>query len=363
MFNVEKSGIPGLKERVEEMREKVTEGVPRRRLPIVVGALVLSLIVISAFFVIAYFVYFKPKWAEEKLFEDERAKLINTINYVFSGPLIEVAEKQTLLQEAKVAKSRSDLAIIEGKLKASGLKAWKAQKTKEVLENLDPTGRVSIEAEKQVGVYSKEEAFVYIQSFTMVSPLVEMKVGKPDLVSVPIILDRLPAAAGVLHTNDIVDIFVSTKEGVKPLTTGARVIAIFRDKASGEITLTETERKFQTGGGVEGKGTTESLVIGATSATLTGAFAGTKYTTSVEEILKAAAADKVSRAYAMNVLAGYGKTLGTLERVANIAEFNAKYMILLEVPRAQAPSVIASMKELVLTIPSSRAPAWMSSVS
>lgn len=363
--------IPGLKERVEEMREKVTERPPpKRRLPIVVGILVIVLVIAGAGFIASYFLYYKPILVETKQFDLEKAKKIELINNVFTGPLADAAEKQELIKDVKVATTSSDLAAVEAKLKIYGLKAWKDQRTKDVLENLD--GRVMIEIQQQVGSYTKDEALAYIQSFAMITPLIEMKIGKPDLVSVPIVLGRLNASAGVLHTGDIVDIFVSNKDGVKLLTTGARIVAIFRDKSSGEITLTESERKLQSGGGVEGKGTVETLVIGAATATLTGSFAGSsgvrvgeyesKYTTSVEEVLKAAAADKISRAYVKSVLGGYGWTLGTLERIANIADFNSRYMILIEVPRGQAGDVLANMNSLVLTIPTARAPAWVSSV-
>jgi hypothetical protein len=127
------------------------------------------------------------------------------------------------------------------------------------------------------------------------------------------------------------------------------VVAVLRGSSSGVISLTESESKTASGGGVEGKGIVSSLSTGSVG-TIPGSFPAsmgyqtaqtqTAFSVDISQIQKAAAASKLPDGYIENVLGNYGVKLNKIEADTGIADFSAEYIILFEVGEAEVPDLI-----------------------
>ena len=79
----------------------------------------------------------------------------------------------------------------------------------------------------------------------------------------------------------------------------------------------------------------------------------------VEQLLRAGASRNWNEAQISTLLNAYGWRLSDFERVSNLGELDAQYLILLEVPRENALWLIQNSGSVVLTVPTQRAPEWM----
>jgi hypothetical protein len=166
-------------------------------------------------------------------------------------------------------------------------------------------------------------------------------------------LPRTRAGGGFIEEGDVVNIYYKkeTGEGIELITLAknAKVMAILRAKASGTISMSESELKSETGGGTEGKGNVPSITVGSLQP-ITGSYpasAGYKimqsentYTVDITEVQKAAAANKITMESFNKSLYKYGVELGTIERETNVGDFDVEFLMLLEVSEDETPEII-----------------------
>ncbi len=204
---------------------------------------------------------------------------------------------------------------------------------------------------------------------------------------IPIRLPRLQAG-GAPDVGNVVNVYYKTIIGkvggsnISLLAKDARVVAVIRAKSSGsKVELSETESQMDSGGGVEGFGTTKSLGTQAASASLSGVFEGsvgvknrkteTKYSVKIDELQKAAAASKLPEGYITEVLENYGIKLDKIERESNIGDLDTEYLILLEVGEDEALTFVQKVADenervgkdrtkINIYITMSKTPSWAS---
>lgn len=233
---------------------------------------------------------------------------------------------------------------------------------------------------------------------------------KPDTVAVPVLIDRLQAGAGLISIGSIVDIYTlydsnqlqssdssqsssqsnsessSISEGsdnsnvstdsentnidgnsqsnlqsntgqisttsssqqdsktviVSPDISGSTILAIMRSKDSGMISADYI--KSQTT--INGNNTNQ--VQNSKS-----------FSTDVEEMIRGSISGGYNEKQISTLLNRYGLKLSDYERQSNLAEIDVQYLLLIEVPRNDVPFVINNMENIILTIPTSKAPDWM----
>jgi hypothetical protein len=190
------------------------------------------------------------------------------------------------------------------------------------------------------------------------SVLANMDIRTPDTVAVPIMITRLQAAGGLVNVGDAVDVYqnVAPVEQAtgnntttqpapvdnSPKISGATVLAILRATASGGINANLTRaQSFSVGGGGFGTGTSQAS------------------TTDVEQLLRAGASRTWNDGQINALLNAYGWRLSDFERVSNLGDLDAQYLVLLEVPKENALWLIQNQNSTVLTVPTQRAPEWM----
>lgn len=346
----------------------------RRRLARLVGIGVISLFLIAIFY-LGYILLGKPKEevaVRKPGFEELKAQRISDIQAAFQGLPPEYAvEMESLIEEVNKAETREAIAAVDYVKAAT--KAWRSYLTDE-LNKFKPT----LEIELKVGekLYRGRERI--LQGINQLS-LEELKKAALRIAGfeyVPIRLNREQAVGGMAEPGDVVNIYYKNNSKIIRLAKDARVIAVLRGISSGDIQLSEREKKLDTGGGVEGYGTATSLSIGSTGASLTGSYEGstglkirqteTTYTVDIEEIQKAAAASKLPPSYIEETLANYGLRLNAIERKTNIGDLDIEYLMLFEVRGEEAPELVLhalsekDRKNIFITI--SKTSDWMKEI-
>ena len=84
------------------------------------------------------------------------------------------------------------------------------------------------------------------------------------------------------------------------------------------------------------------------------------FTSNVLEMLKGAIIKGYDEKTTMDMLKDYGIKLSNYERQINLGDLDAEYMLLIEVPQDKVSFIINNMDSIVLTIPTTKAPSWMS---
>ena len=199
--------------------------------------------------------------------------------------------------------------------------------------------------------------------------LSNMVISTPNTVAIPLILTRLQAAGGVINVGDAVNIYLnsngttavqstnqtnqtnqsstgtssSSSSSSTPLVSGATVLAILRSESdSGTITANLTEAQS----------IAENQISSSSSKSQSS-------DTDVDQLLRAAASNTWDSTTINSLLDNYGYNLNNLERVSNIGDLNAQYLVILEIPQQNALSVIQNMNSLQLVVPTQSAPTWM----
>ena len=256
---------------------------------------------------------------------------------------------------------------------------WRTYQTQQITNKSDPYGRVQISytAEPTAGAVTGSAPNVQnlivkaADAQTIVNEadatvLSNMQITTPDTVAIPVYLSRIQAAGGLLNVGDSVDVYqnVNTTAATTgnnttaattatpndtPVISGATVLAILRDTTSSSD-YPDANLSCSTAVGLNGAG------ISVTS--------GSEASGTIEQVLQAGASGNWNEAQINDLLTAYGWKLSNLERVSNLGDMSADYLVVLEVPRADALWVIQNdnfqaSSSLYLVVPTQSAPTWM----
>ena len=320
----------------------ISDDEKKRKIGVIITTLILATLIISAY----YFIIYEPY--QEELTLAKTTKL-NELHDLYCGALTASPNAFSLENKIKDAKSPEEIEQIN--ILAQATKDWKSFHKKSINSNQDKYNRT-------MAIYSNESKNVILpanQAMQIVNEntaevLSKIKFEQPNTVSVPILVSRLQAGAGLINVGSIVDIYTNnnftnesyTTNNATPDISGCTVLAIMRYEDNGEIDSEYSKSSMTVkGNNTNPKENTKS------------------FSSDVLELLKGSIINGYDEKETMNLLKDYGVKLSNYERQINLGDLNAQYMLLIETPQDKVEYVINNMDNIVLTIPTNHAPNWM----
>ena len=315
-----------------------------------IGKIITTIIILTLIISAYYFLIYEP--AQQELNREKTAKL-NELHSLYRGPLADAGNVFTLENQINDAKNVYEVRSINVFKYATN--DWKKFHLNMIRTNTDQFNRTMAvyENNSRSTIMPASEA-VEIVNNNNAEKLSEMLFKKPNTVSVPILVSRLQAGAGLISTGSIVDIYKSNNDTSlfnessdvnesEALVSGCTVLSIMRYEDNGEI-----DSEYSKGNTiVEGNNTNPS------ENTQT-------FSSNVLEMLKGAIIQGYDEKTTMDMLRNYGVKLSNYEREINLGDLDAEYMLLVEVPQDKVTFIINNMDSIILTIPTAKAPEWMS---
>lgn len=320
----------------------ITEDEKKRKIGIIITTLILITLIITSY----YFLVYQPQQEELSVVRTEK---LNELHDLYSGPLVTSPNALALENEINDARSSEEVERIN--IMTPATKDWKSFHKKSILANQDKFNRTQVvysNESKDVLMNSEEAMQIVSQNDAHI--LSKIKFEKPNTVSVPVLISRLQAGAGLINVGSIVDIYMNSNysdESINNNTTspdvsGCTVLSIMRYEENGEIDSEYSKSNVHVkGNDTYPKENTKS------------------FSSNVLELLKGSIIKGYSEKETIKLLKSYGIKLSNYERQINLGDLDAQYMLLIEVPNDKVNFIINNMENIVLTIPTSHAPTWM----
>lgn len=319
----------------------ISDDEKKRKIGVIITTAVILTLIISAY----YFIIYEP--SQEQLSLAKTTKL-NELHDLYSGAL--ATSPDALLLENKIndAKSPEEIGAINIIMPAT--RDWQSFHKKSINLNQDKFNRT-------MAIYENENKTTIIpisQAMNIVNEndatvLSKIKFEEPNTVSVPILVSRLQAGAGLVSVGSVVDIYTNSNSSdeeainsTSPDISGCTVLSIMRYEESGEIESQYSKSK--------------TIVDG----NLTNPHENTKsFSSNVLEMIKGSIVKGYNEKETFKMLEDYGVKLSNYERQINLGDLDAQYMLLIEAPQDKVNYILENMEDIVLTIPTSKAPDWM----
>ena len=321
---------------------EITDSEKKKKIGMIITTLILATIIISAY----YFIIYEP--SQEELTLAKTTKL-NELHDLYCGAL--TTFPNAFLLENQIADAGSPEEIEQINIIRPATKDWKSYHKKSINANCDKYNRTmavySNESKNVILPFSEAMKIVNENSAEVLS---QIKFEKPNTVSVPILISRLQAGAGLVNVGSVVDIYTNnsyTNESyisndTNPDISGCTVLAIMRYEDNGEIDSEYSKSKMTVkGNNTNPKENTKS------------------FSSDVLELLKGSIIDGYDEKETVKMLKNYGVKLSNYERQINLGDLDAQYMLLIEAPQDKVNYIINNMDSIILTIPTSQAPDWM----
>ena len=319
----------------------ITDNEKKRKIGIIITTLILVTLIITAY----YFIIYEP--SQEALSLAKTTKL-NELHDLYSGALTDSAN--ALLIENQINDARNAHEVESINIMTPATKDWKEHHKKSINLHQDKYNRTMVvyENESKSTIISIYEAMEIVNE-NDAKILSQIKFDEPNTVSVPILVSRLQAGAGLVKEGSVVDIYTNSNSTDKNITNstspeirGCTVISIMRYEENGEIDSEYSKSKM--------------TVEGNTSNPRENTKA---FSSDVLEMIKASIINGYDEKKTFKMLDDYGVKLSNYERQINLGDLDAQYMLLIEAPQDKVSYIINNMENIVLTIPTSEAPDWM----
>lgn len=320
----------------------INDDEKKRKIGVIITTIIIFTLIISAY----YFIIYEP--SQEQLSLAKTAKL-NELHDLYSGAL--TTSHNAIVLEDKINRAHSPEEIATINVITPATKDWKSYQQKSVYANQDKFARTMAvySNESKNTILSTDEAIqlIYENDATILS---KIKFEKPNTASVPILVSRLQAGAGLVNVGSIVDIYSnynSTDENFSsnatgPEVSGCKVLSIMRYEDNGEIDSEYSKSKMIVKGNMTNP--TENTM---------------SFSSDVLELIKASIIKGYDEKETYEMLKNYGVKLSNYERQINLGDLDAQYMLLVEIPQDKVSYVLNNMENIVLTMPTSDAPDWM----
>lgn len=320
----------------------ITDDEKKKKIGVIITTLILLTLIISAY----YFIIYEP--AQQELSLAKTTKL-NELHDLYSGAL--TTSSNASLLENQIEDGRNPQEIEQINIITPATKDWKSFHKKSIAINQDKYNRTMVvysNESKNVILHSNEAMEIVNENNAEI--LSQIKFEKPDTVSVPILISRLQAGAGLVNVGSIVDIYTNnnyteeseSSNSSSPDISGCTVLSIMRYEDNGEIDSEYSKSKMSVNGNTTNpKENTKS------------------FSSDVLELIKGAIIDGYDEKETFEMLKNYGIKLSNYERQINLGDLDAQYMLLIEVPQDKVNYVLNNMDNIVLTIPTTEAPDWM----
>ena len=323
--------------------DNIIENEKKKKIGMIITTLIILTLVISAY----YFLIYEPSQEELNLAKTTK---LNELHSLYTGALTTSSEAMILENEIKDAKSKNEVESIN--IITPATKNWKEFQKKSINANLDSYNRTMAtytDNTTKNAIISASEALTIVDE-NNAEVLSKIKFEKPNTVSVPILVSRLQAGAGLVNVGSVVDIYTSsnytdfneTNNQTSPDIKGCKVVSIMRCDESGEIDSQYSKEDTI----VHGNNTNPN------ENTQT-------FKSNVLELLKGSIINGYSEKETSELLEQYGVKLSNYERQINLGDLDAQYMLLVETPQEKVNFLLNNMDQIILTIPTTDAPSWM----
>ena len=320
----------------------ISDEEKKRKIGVIITTIIIITLVVSAY----YFIIYEP--TQEQLSIAKTTKL-NELHDLYSGAL--ATSPNALLLENKINDAQSPEEIETINILTPATKDWKSYHKKSIGLNQDRYNRTMAvyENESKNTIIPISEAMEILNE-NDATILSKIKFEEPNTVSVPILVSRLQAGAGLVKVGSVVDIYTNynssddnyTTNSSAPKISGCTVLSIMRYEENGEIDSEYSKTKMT----VKGNDTYPRENTRG-------------FSSDVLEMIKGAIVNGYDENETYKILEDYGVKLSNYEREINLGDLDAQYMLLIETPQEKVNYVLNNMDNIVLTIPTSEAPDWM----
>lgn len=320
----------------------ITENEKRRKIGVVITLIILTTLIISSY----YFIIYEPYQKELSL---EKTTKLNELHELYSGALTTSPNAMALENEIENGKSIEEVERIN--IVSPATKDWKSYHQKSIRSSLDKYNRtMAVYSNESKNIIMSEEDALNVVNGNDAKILSKIQFQKPNTVSVPVLVSRLQAGAGLIRVGSIVDVYSNlnnTNEDFNSSNTsadisGCTVLAIMRYEENGEVDSEYSK--------------SNTIVNGNT----TNPHENTKkFSSNVLEMIKGSIMNGYNEDKTFKMLRDYGVKLSDYERQINLGDLDAEYMLLIETPQDKVTFMINNMDNIVLTIPTANAPDWM----
>ena len=323
--------------------KNIIENEEKKKIGMIITTLIILTLVISTY----YFLIYEPSQEELNLAKTTK---LNELHSLYTGALTSSSEAMILENEISNARSKNEVESIN--ILSPATKDWKSFHKKSINANLDPYNRTMAtytDNNTKNAIMPASEALTIVDE-NNAEVLSKIKFEKPNTVSVPILVSRLQAGAGLVNVGSIVDIYTSsnyTENGTpnnqtNPDINGCTVVSIMRCEENGEIDSEYSKANTV----VHGNNTNPN------ENTQT-------FKSNVLELLKGSIINGYNEKQTAELLQNYGIKLSNYERQINLGDLDAQYMLLVETPQDKVNFLLDNMDQIILTIPTTNAPSWM----
>ena len=319
----------------------ITDNERKRKIGVIITTLILLTLIITAY----YFIIYEP--SQEALSLAKTTKL-NELHELYSGALTD--SPNALLLENQINDGKDAHEVESINVLTPATKDWKDHHKQSINLHQDKYNRTmaTYENESKSTIIPAYEAMEIVNE-NDAKILSQIKFEEPNTVSVPILVSRLQAGAGLVKEGSVVDIYAnsnSTSENAtnstSPEIRGCTVISIMRYEENGEIDSEYSKSKMN----VDGNSTDPHEDTD-------------RFSSDVMEMIKGAIINGYDEKKTFEMLDDYGVKLSNYERQINLGDLDAQYMLLIETPQDKVSFILNNMENIVLTIPTSDAPDWM----
>lgn len=319
----------------------ISDDEKKRKIGVIITTIIVMTLIISAY----YFIIYEP--SQEQLSLAKTTKL-NELHDLYSGGI--ATSENAFILENKINDAKTPEEVEATNIIAPATKDWREFHKKSINLNQDKYNRTMAvyenESKNVIMPIGKAMEIVNANDATILS---QMKFEEPNTVSVPILVSRLQAGAGLVSVGSIVDIYTNHNStygnetnSTSPEISGCTVLSIMRYEENGEIDSEYSKSKMR----VEGN--------------MTNPHENTKsFSSDVLELIKASIVKGYDEDKTFKLLEDYGVKLSNYERQINLGDLDAQYMLLVETPQDKVNYLLENMDNIVLTIPTSEAPDWM----
>lgn len=320
----------------------ITENERKRKIGVIITIFILLTLIISSY----YFLIYEPGQKELSL---EKTTKINELHEYYTGALATSPNEMALENEIKNGKDIGEIERID--IIGPATKDWKSYHHKSIKSNIDKYNRtMAVYSNESKNVIMSQNDATKIVNENDARILSKIKFEKPNTVSVPVLVSRLQAGAGLVNVGSIVDIYSNLNDTGEELNTtntnpdisGCTVLSIMRYEENGEVDSEYSKSKMT----VHGNSTNPQEN-------------SRKFSSNVLEMIKGSIMNGYNEKETFELLKNYGIKLSNYERQINLGDLDAQYMLLIETPQDKVNFMLNNMDNIVLTIPTTNAPDWM----
>lgn len=320
----------------------ITENEKRRKIGVIITILIFLTLIISSY----YFLIYEPGQKELSL---EKTTKLNELHELYTGALAASPNEMSLENKIENAKNIAEVEMID--IINPATKDWKSFHQKSIKSNIDKYNRtMAVYSNESKNVIMSQNEAIKIVNENDARILSKIKFEKPNTVSVPVLVSRLQAGAGLVNVGSIVDIYTNLNDSsgnfssnnTNPDISGCTVLSIMRYEENGEVDSEYSKSKMNVHGNVTNPQENSK-----------------KFSSNVLEMIKGSIMNGYDEKETFEMLKNYGVKLSNYERQINLGDLDAQYMLLIETPQDKVNFMLNNMDNIVLTIPTTNAPDWM----